>query len=91
MSHFHATVSPHPPHSVHEPEVQPLHALILRAYNVVILFFLGHCIPLPVSDLVAPDVESFDEEKQKNVGTADSKQDLVAASIQRLVIVSVDV
>src|SRR5690242_21948444 len=74
---------------MHESEIQPLHALILRANNIILLLFLGHGIPLPVPDLVAPNVEGLNEEEQDNVNTADREQDLVATAVQRLVAVAV--
>lgn len=74
-----------------KPKVQPLHTLILRANNVVLLLFLRHSTPLPIPDLVAPDVERLDEIKQKDIDDADAQQNLVTSTIQRLVVIAVDV
>lgn len=77
--------------SMNKPEVQPLHAFILGADNVVVLFFLGHRVPLPVPDLVAPQVERLDKEEQEDVEAADAKQDSIAPTVQWLIVVPIDV
>lgn len=72
-------------------EVKSLLSLIGGVDRVVLLLLLGHGVPPPVANLVAPDVERFDEVKQNNVEAADPEQNLISTAIQRLVIISIDV
>lgn len=58
---------------MHEPKVQSFHALVLSVDNVVVLLLLGHRIPLPVSNLVAPYVEGLDQEEQHDVEAANAE------------------
>lgn len=76
---------------MHEAEVQPLHTLIRRVQRVVLLLLLGHAVPSPITDLVAPNVKSLYEIEKHNVEAADTKQNLVAAAIKGLVVFAVDV
>jgi hypothetical protein len=55
-----------------ESEIQSLHTLIFCTHNVLILFLLRQCVPLPVLDLVAPDVEGLDQVEEHDVEAADT-------------------
>lgn len=67
--------------SVHESEIQPLHTLILRTDNVIFLFLFSHRIPLPVANLVTPDIERLDKVEEHDVKAADAQENLVATAV----------
>ena len=72
-SHIHTVISFFYTNLMHEPKVQSFHALVLSVDNVVVLLLLGHRIPLPVSNLVAPYVEGLDQEEQHDVEAANAE------------------
>lgn len=76
---------------MHKSKVQTLHALIRGVEGIVLLLLLRHGIPLPLPDLVPPDIKHLDRIKENNVEAVDGQQNLVASSVQRLVVVTVDV
>jgi len=76
---------------MHKPKIEPLHTLILRADDIVLLLLLGQSIPLPLPDFVAPDIERFYKVEQHDVEATDAQQNLVAAAVQWLIVITVDV
>lgn len=74
-----------------KPKVEPLHTLIRGIQHIVLLLLLGHGIPLPITDLVAPNIKGLDTVEEKDVDDANGQENLVSATIQRLVVVAVNV
>lgn len=73
-----------------EPEVQTSHTFICRVKHVVLLLLLRHGIPPLIPLLVAPDVERLDSIEKQDVEAADAQNDLVAPSVQRQIVLTVD-
>lgn len=55
------------------------------------MLLLRHGVPLPLPNLVPPDIKHLDRIKEDNVEAVDSQQNPVASSVKRLVVVAVDV
>lgn len=73
-----------------EPEVQPLVALVGRGSKVMLLLFLRHGVPFLFPIGIHTNVENLRANKHEHVIDADTNEDAIAAAIQRLVFIAID-
>lgn len=57
---------------MHEPKIKSFHTFIRGIDDIILFLLLTHCIPLPLPDLVAPDIKRLDEVEENNVEAADT-------------------
>lgn len=74
-----------------EPEIQPLIPLVLRRLQIRLLLILAHASPNIIPSLVHPDVVQLRANKDGKIPRADCDEDFITPTVQRLVIVAVDV
>jgi hypothetical protein len=71
-------------------EVQPLISLVLCGSKITDLLLWCHGVPCLLLSIILPHVITFDEDNKDDVPSQYSKQDLVATSVQRFIIVLVN-
>lgn len=75
---------------VREAEVQSLVSLVRSSGKVVLLLLRRHCIPFLFSVRVDTDVKELCTNEDKDVVYTNTDQHSVAAAVERLVVISVD-
>lgn len=76
---------------MHETEVQPLRALILRMMNIVDLLLARQLGPSLLSLLIPDNIVELDKNEQADVVAAESKQNPVTTDVVGPVVLAVDV
>lgn len=73
-----------------KPEVQPLVTFIFGRPQILVLLSIRHGIPNAFSSLISPYVVPLDENCHHHVPTNKCKENFVSPSVQRLVIITID-
>jgi hypothetical protein len=72
-------------------EIQPLISLVFRGPKIRLLLFRTHAPPNPLAFFIRVQVVHFRSHEYQKVPRTYRNQDLVASSIQRLIIIPVDI
>lgn len=74
-----------------EPEIKPLSALVLGRLHIFNLLLSSQFRPCRFATLIPCNVVVLDQVEQDDIEAADSQQNLVAADVERSVVLPVDV